>query len=283
MALAPTRKLMRTANPNLQLVAFGLNVVDHNASEYAGYSVPPLVACVADAASYSRLAGLSGLSATVYSSGYSGVMSALGDNVPPYRLTLDCTREMVRSQIAARAAAVKAGDLSIICISGHGAQERYILEAIESLVLTDGLMPDYEFHDLIALFPAGARVAVFLDTCHSGGMDRLASFTHRRKAVAPVERNGLRRGAARALKPIQADVVFFKACGANQTALDGQHNGAFTGSVMQAAQAVIDGSQGKSWIEVMARAADLCEKQFNQKPDTTFYGDLSTWHRPFFT
>jgi hypothetical protein len=280
MALASTRKLMRTANPDLQLAAFGLNVVDHDAPEFAGYSVPPLVACVADAASYSRLAGLSGLSATAYSSGYSGVMSALGDNVPPYRLTLDCTREMVRSQIAARAAAVKAGDLSIICISGHGSRERYWMESIESLVLADGLMADYEFHNLIAL---GARVAVFLDTCHSGGMDRAAEFRYRRKSVTGFVVTHGSPPTDRALKQIQAEVVFFKACRADQTALDGQHNGAFTGCVMQAAQAVIDGAHGGSWVEVMTRATDLCEKQFNQTPEATFYGEIKTWQRPFFT
>lgn len=271
---------MFTADPTLDLVAFGLNVVDPDAADYRGWVVPPLQGCCNDAAAWAALGALAGLKSTAIVSTYSGQMSAVGNQVPPYRLVLDCTRQALRSQIAARAAFVKPGDLSIICISGHGAQEKYLMESIESLVLTDGLMPDYEFHNLLALFPAGARVAVFLDTCHSGGMDRAVSFRHRQKFAGKMMRTG-QRAASAGKNVMQADVGIFSACPQDATALDGQYNGAFTGSLMSVASQIIQDRLRPDTREIFARTQVICQQQFRQSPVAKFFGDTSAWQRPF--
>ena len=281
---------MRSPNPSLSLAAFGLNVVDEHAPDYLGWSVPPLQACCNDAASMVLLGAVNGLSASAFVSTYVGVMSGVGNNIPPYRLALDCSRELVHAQIALRASFVaeeiaKGGDpLTVISISGHGAQEVYLAETVESLVLSDGLMPDFEFHNLLALFPARARVATFLDTCHSGGMDRAAKFRFRAKFAGTVRRVDEEGRAIREQKPkavIKANLAIFAACARDTTALDGQHNGAFTGCLLQAAQEAQDNKLKPSWLDVFHRAVQLCRSQFNQQPVATFYGEQSVWEKPF--
>ncbi len=279
---------MFTADPTVDLVAFGLNVVDSDAPEYRGWTVPPLQGCANDAAAWAMLGAMAGLKTTSVVSTYCGPMSAVGGQVPPYRLVLDCTREALRSQITARAQYVSGliadgkdnAPLSVICISGHGAQEKYLLESVESLVLSDGLMPDYEFHNLLALFPAGARVAVWLDTCHSGGMDRALSFRHRQKFAGKLPRTG-QRAAGADRNVVAADVGIFSACPKDKTALDGQYNGAFTGSLMSVAGAIIQDRLRPDTRELFARAQVVCGQQFRQSPVATYFGDTAAWQRPF--
>lgn len=275
-------------SPDCDLVAFGLNIVDDDAPDYAGWSVPPLQGACNDASAYAILGALAGLKSTAVLSTYAGQFTAIGPNLPPYRKVLDCTRNAVSRQITARSAFVADGmkngrdPVTVLGISGHGSREAYLLEAIESLVLSDGLMPDYELHNLLALFPSGSRVAVFVDTCHSGGMDRATSFRHQQKFIGTFHRQA-ERAAKPMLRTIKANVAFFAACKRETTALDGQFNGAFTGSLMAMATHAIKAKRRPSWLEVMDGTRSLCMQQFRQEPVSTFYGNADVWKRPFLT
>jgi hypothetical protein len=267
-------------SPDFDVAAFGLNIVDDQAPAYAGWMVPPLQGCCGDASSYAILGALGGLRTTAVHNNYVGEFTSVGANVPPYRKQLDCTAAALSAQITARAAVVKGDQLSVLAISGHGTREKYILESVESLVLSDRLMPDYELHGLLAQFPAGSRVAVFVDTCHSGGMDRTAGFQFRPKFAPPLVR--LQERATRpAVKPVRADIAFFTACRMEQTARDGQYNGAFTGSLMAVATQAMKEGKRPSWNKVFSLARELCSSQFDQDPVVKYFGNQGVWERPF--
>lgn len=83
------------------------------------------------------------------------------------------TRDAVKGQIRATAGRVGEGDLFVVSFSGHGGRVPD-LEGDEwtgedsTWCLHDGQLIDDELHDLWADFPAGARVVVISDSCHSG-------------------------------------------------------------------------------------------------------------------
>jgi len=281
---------MTNLDPTLDLVAFGLNIVDDYAPDYIGWTVPPLHGCCNDAAAWSMLGALLRLNSTNVLSTYAGPTSALGGQVPPFRTVLDCTRQVLRNWIGQRAEYVTrelaAGrdPLTVLTISGHGAQEVYPLETIESLVLSDGLLPDFEFHNLLAKFPARARVLVILDTCHSGGMDRAAQFRYspRFAGVRPsLDEEGRQIREVVAKEVIRANIAVLSACPKDTTALDGQFNGAFTGSCMSIAQDMLSNRSRPDTHSFFAASQALCERQFRQQPVATFYGDRSVWNKPF--
>lgn len=293
---------MFNPDPTLDLVAFGLNIVDDRAPDYRDWTVPALQGCCNDAAGWAMLGALSGLKTTSVVSNYSGEMTSaipssegsgvgLG-NLPPYRKVLDCTRAALHQQLAARAGYVSEllregkdqAPLSVVCLSGHGGQEKYLAETVESMVLSDGLLPDFEFHNLLALFPARARVAIFLDTCHSGGMDRAAKFRYRPKFAGLFPRHDDEGRQSKEVQPkemIRANIAIFSACPKDATALDGQYNGAFTGAILSVAQQHLTAKTRPSWLEFHAAASAVCEQQFNQSPQLALYGERAVWEKPF--
>jgi hypothetical protein len=264
------------------LVAFGLNAVDPHSPEYDGWTIPALAGCINDASSMALLGASRGLKTTSMVSGYVGQMTAIGATVPPYKLALDCTGNALRGYLAARAAAVKVrgGDaLTVFSNSGHGARDTYMLESVESLVLSDGLLPDFELHSLIALFPKGSRVALFLDVCHAGGMDRAMIMRGRPKSVRG---RVTARTRPRTSASIQADVAVYCAVDSEHTALDGDRNGAFTSCLIAAVQESLRETVTPSWNAVFQRASALCYLHFKQTPVARYYGDTTVWDtKPF--
>lgn len=270
----------------IDLVSFGLNAVDDHAPDYVSWTVPALAGCINDASSMAFLGAARNLKTTSLVSGYVGQMSGVGASLPPYKLTFDCTGNALRGYFAARAAAVKVQGRdvpTVFCNSGHGARDTYMLESVESLVLSDGLLPDFELHSLLALFPKGSRVALFLDVCHAGGMDRAIVMRGRSKFAG--KRTGevsFKRERPAKAPDIQANVAVYCAVDAEHTALDGDRNGAFTSCLIAAAQEGLREMAMPSWNAIFQRAAELCALHFKQSPVARYYGDTTVWDtKPF--
>jgi hypothetical protein len=273
-------------SPDHDLVAFGLNAVDDHAPEYIGWNVPALAGCINDSSSMAFLGASFGLRATSLVSGYVGQMTGIGAVTPPYKATFDCTGKALRGYLATRAAAVhqRGGDmLTVFANSGHGTRDTYLLESVESLVLSDELLPDFELHALLAMFPKGSRIALFLDTCHAGGMDRAAIMRGRSRFAGKRFGEVTFKSSRPAKSPdIQANVAVFCAVDAQHTALDGDRNGAFTSCLIAAAQEGMRESTMPSWNAVFRRAAELCVLHFKQSPAARYYGDTTVWDtKPF--
>jgi len=271
--------------PEHDLVSFGLNAVDDQAPDYGGWTVPALAGCINDAGSMAFLGASCGLKTTSLVSGYVGQMTGIGASVPPYKLALDCTGNALRGYFAARAAAVKVrgGDvLTVFSNSGHGARDTYLTESVESLVLSDGLLPDFELHSLLALFPRGSRVALFLDVCHAGGMDRAIMMRGRSKFAGGRTFPAASRPRTVKATDIQANVAVYCAVDAEHMALDGDRNGAFTSCLIAAVQEGLREPAMPSWNAVFQRAAELCALHFKQSPVARYYGDATVWDtKPF--
>lgn len=226
--------------PSGHSIHIGLNRVDPAA--YAGWS-GPLNACEADARSMERLCTRAGFTARTI-------------------LTAAATRSGVIQAIRDEAARMVAGDTLVLSYSGHGGQmpdmngDEEADGLDETWCLFDGQLLDDELRDLWAKFPAGARIAVFSDSCHSGSVIKaalraglLASETFREpgpdtdpsempRAMPPsIERRVylanqtfydglLSRAAPRAPA---CSVVLVSGCQDDQLSYDGPHNGVFTG------------------------------------------------------
>ena len=93
--------------------------------------------------------------------------------------TAAATRQSVLDNIRDAASTVKAGDIFLITYSGHGGQIPDMKEPEENgndetWCLYDGQMLDDELKLAWLGFPAGVRVLIVSDSCHSGGIDKFA-------------------------------------------------------------------------------------------------------------
>ncbi|SPF78741.1 hypothetical protein ALP8811_02672 [Aliiroseovarius pelagivivens] len=137
----------------------GLNLVDP--AHYDGWD-GKLAACEADALDMEALAEAEGFT-------------------PTRLLTADATRQNVVDQIEQAAAELKAGDMFLLTVSGHGGRVPDFNQdedhdgddkMDETLCLFDFQIADDELYMLWTKFQAGVRVLVVPDTCHSGSMIR---------------------------------------------------------------------------------------------------------------
>ena len=137
----------------------GLNTVDPR--HYDGWD-GLLEACEADAHAMRRLAEAEGFEPTLL-------------------LTPDGTRQNVVSEIERAATDLKAGDMFLLTISGHGGRIPDFNQdedhdgdekMDETLCLFDFQLADDELYMLWTKFRPGVRVLVVPDTCHSGSMVR---------------------------------------------------------------------------------------------------------------
>jgi hypothetical protein len=233
----------------------GLNSVDP--AHYEGWS-GPLTACEADAEDMQAVAAGVGYAPTLLK-------------------TAAATRRTVIDDIKAAAKQMNKGDIFFLSYSGHGGQlpDRNSDEPDdlmdETWCLFDGELIDDELYELWRLFPAGSRVLVLSDSCHSGTAIRMAlsqpgSGPARaalraygldgdgevRYRVMPPDvalrtyrahaafYDGLQPRKARRAKgkkkpkaPVQASVRLISGCQDNQLSADGTFNGLFTGMLLR--------------------------------------------------
>lgn len=185
-------------------------------------------------------------------------------------LSRDATAQVVSDAIRAAAAAIDPGDILFLTYSGHGGQVpdptgEEIDAKDETWVLYDRQLIDDELYALWAEFPAGARIFVLSDSCHSGTVVKRVTgelYDSTREATLnsmpilvrdlvglgdaqPVtkdlpflvqstvyfENQKLYDGLPRArdlATEVTASVILISGCQDNQVSLDGTVNGLFT-------------------------------------------------------
>lgn len=258
--------------PNLS-IHIGLNAVDP--ARYGGWD-GQLLACEQDAMDMADIARRFGY----------GRRSLL--------LTTEATRNIVLSELDDAAMLCRVGDTFLLTYSGHGTrvpdQNGDESDACdEALVLYDGLLLDDELWTRLAAFRLGVRVILISDSCHSATQARLLS------AAAVIPRGRIKAApwsAARAYWDANADehammqgvdhgddaaaeLIQLSACRDDQTALDGDRNGAFTEALLRAQPGAVDWEDLRSAVELRCPPS--------QTPVLTPYGasDAFMSSRPF--
>ena len=145
----------RSAKPKALSVHIGLNAVD--AAHYEGWS-GDLTACEFDANDMAAIAKAAGMTSKVL-------------------LTKKATRANALGAVRAARKALRSGDLLFLTYSGHGGQIRDVTgeeedKLDETWCLYDGEVIDDEIYLELSRFPAGVRVLVLSDSCHSGTVTR---------------------------------------------------------------------------------------------------------------
>lgn len=219
-------------------IHIGLNSVDPD--HYGGWS-GQLRACEADAGDMARIAGERDFESTTI-------------------LTADATAEAVTSAIADATGKLESGDILFLTYSGHGSQVEDTNNdepdtQDETWVLFDRQLADDELYALYSQFPAGTRILVLSDSCHSGSVNRdifNVAVPHVVEAAIvdtkePLTKDMPRDVAERTYQQnkalyddiqnshpaaetaeIGATVLLISGCQDNQLSLDGERNGLFT-------------------------------------------------------
>lgn len=218
-------------------LSFGLNRV--SPESYNGWS-GPLQGCWNDASmTASRL----------YTAGYES--RALFDE--------HCTLDRARTELTAAANLLVDGDAFVFSNSGHGSQSPAPLVGTEEgLCLWDGILLDSEFRFLLSQFKPGVNVVVILDICHAGGLDRAFSPVQRVK-VAPLFVTRKMGGVSKAPAYITANMLILASCLRDETSLDGDGNGAFTGSLLNTLV------EGMTWRGSMVATSRYMSEHFPQQ------------------
>lgn len=188
---------------------------------------------------------------------------------------LECTIERLKSELTTAAVELVAGDTFLFSYSGHGGRDGAWLSGYtETLCLANGQLADTALREMLAQFALGVRVVVLFDSCHSGGMSRMVP-AHRAKPafvkseiVTPV---GLPI-------PVPSSVLMISACTAEEVAMDGEVNGAFTSSLLTVAdKAIADGVplQWDSWASATQRY--MAKEHPSQHPVFEHYGAELDW------
>src|SRR6516162_268486 len=146
------------------------------------------------------------------------------------------------------------GDILLLSYSGHGGQVRDTNgdetdkgRMDETWVLFDREFVDDELYNLWSKFKPGVRILVLSDSCHSGTVTRdipmyvgggpkprampreIAEKTENANRALYRAIQEENRGAEKT--KIGASVLLVSGCMDNQTSMDGDHNGAFTGTL----------------------------------------------------
>ena len=165
-------------------------------------------------------------------------------------LDQQATAAGVVAAIGSLAAHTTDGDLCLITYSGHGGQIDDISGdedegQDETWVLFDRQLLDDELHVAWSQFPAGVRVLVVSDSCHSGSVTRDDTDPRVDRAM-PLEArrtdNDARRAAYKSIQTqltargdveVAASVLLISGCQDDQVSYDGVGNGAFTQSLLE--------------------------------------------------
>ena len=214
-------------------IHIGLNHVDPK--HYQGWD-GALNACIADANDMRALAKKKGFAGnTLFVDGQAtaaAVSSAL----------LEAGKKLVK------------GDILFLTYSGHGGQvrdtnsdEKDNDRMDETWVLYDRQLVDDELYNIWSKFKAGVRILVLSDSCHSGTVTRdIPMFAGvgpkprampREVGIAVENANSAlyraiqkeNRGAENT--KVNASILLVSGCMDNQTSMDGDNNGAFTGAL----------------------------------------------------
>jgi len=230
----------------------GLNTVDQNA-----YQPPPiqLSGCINDANSMQQLA------------------SSLGYRTKQL-IDAQATSVNVLESIGNLSRICRSGDIAFVTYSGHGGQDTdYNSDEPDGLDETwacyDRQVCDDELYSLYGQFPAGVRIVVVSDSCHSGSVARsvinLATrealvrnplgkdmwpqnvrVTHSRPKYLPtttcIKDDQAKRSIYRTVQAlagparnvdISAQLILLAGCQDNQFSQDGDVNGAFTEALLR--------------------------------------------------
>ena len=217
--------------PNAISIHIGLNRVDPN--HYQGWD-GELNACEADAKDMLALAKKQGFTASTL------------------LLTQQATASAVSAALADAAKKLRKGDILLLTYSGHGGQVKDTNgdepdRMDETWVLFDRQFVDDELYDAWGKFKPGVRVFVLSDSCHSGTVARdvppfltggpRSKFMPRsigkavEKAHAALYRSIQEAHPGAEKSKVRASVLLISGCMDNQTSLDGERNGAFTGAL----------------------------------------------------
>lgn len=170
-------------------------------------------------------------------------------------LTKAATSGAVIAGITNAAKQLKAGDIFFLTYSGHGGQvpdkngdETDKNRMDETWCLYDRQLVDDELFALWSKFKKGVRILVLSDSCHSGTVtravppfisggprQRLMPWLTRGKKVYAAHKaayDGVQASLKGAEKvAVNASVILISGCQDNQTSLDGNRNGLFTGTM----------------------------------------------------
>jgi hypothetical protein len=214
-------------------IHIGLNHVDPK--QYEGWD-GALNACIADARDMRALAKKKGFTGNT--------------------LLLDgqATAAAVTAAIQDAGKKLAKGDILLLTYSGHGGQVRDTNSdesdndrMDETWVLFDRQLVDDELYNLWAKFKAGVRVLVLSDSCHSGTVVKnIPPFMGRgprpramprsvgiavEKAHRALYRSIQEKNRGTENTKVNASVLLISGCMDNQTSMDGEKNGAFTGTL----------------------------------------------------
>lgn len=232
----------------------GLNHVDPAA--YGGWD-GALDGCINDAVSMEQIAASQGFTTA----------SLIDDQA---------TSQTVVGEIGNLANTTSAGDIVLISYSGHGGQvDDYDGEEADALdetwCLWDRQLVDDELYYAWSQFPAGVRVLVFSDSCHSGTVVRDPGgppIVERRmpEDVQLREREDEGRSATyrmaqeragrgkKGASDIACSVLLISGCQDDQLSADGNANGLFTGTLLDVwADGAFDGDYPAFHSAILAK------------------------------
>jgi metacaspase-1 len=232
--------------PTGMSIHIGLNKVDPDAYEsWDG----KLVACEADAKDMAKLASSKGFKSKKL-------------------LTAAATSSAILEALSDAASAMSADDILLLTYSGHGGQVPDSNSDEEDRVdetwcAYDREIVDDELYSAWAVFPAGARILVLSDSCHSGTAVRAVLEAVRPDALSEtvdsgdVEPGNLMKGMPEDIAqrtyakhkslydgiqkkvpafdkaPLEVSVLLISGCQDNQTSADGKRNGLFTQTLLK--------------------------------------------------
>ncbi len=164
------------------------------------------------------------------------------------------TAAAVTAAIQDAAKRLSKGDIFLLTYSGHGGQVRDTNgdetdndRMDETWVLFDRQLVDDELYGLWSKFKAGVRILVLSDSCHSGTVTRdipafrgAGSKPRAMPRAVGAKTENANRALYRAIQKrtrgaektrVAASVLLIAGCMDNQTSMDGEKNGAFTGTL----------------------------------------------------
>lgn len=224
-----TMETSKNGSPALSL-HIGINVVDK--AYYKGY-VPPLAGCVRDMNTMQDLA---------VSLGYE----------PTTLANEQATREAIKERIITLGKQVRPGGILLVTYAGHGApipdtddSDEEDDNNDESWVSYNGFLLDDELNECYATIPAGIRVVVVSDSCHSATVTRFVGLD---VAIRSIDLASVKnilaandqsvsslRSASRAATPTEpkAFVKLLSACEDDQYAKETGGAGVFTTRLLE--------------------------------------------------
>lgn len=218
-------------------IHIGLNSVDPDG--YDGWD-GPLVACEFDAEDMAKLAEGQGFEIRTL-------------------LTKEATSSAILEAIGEAASELSADDILFVSYSGHGGQLPDTNtdeddQTDETWCAFDRQIVDDELYSAWAEFPAGARIFVLSDSCHSGTATRVTLDSLKPEALEGLPRQrampadvGDRVYQARKAEydeiqqkvptseqsGVEAHVLLISGCQDSQTSADGEKNGLFTQTLLK--------------------------------------------------